>query len=350
MKSEPPPIETLYFYAVDTLHYREKIKREPPPFRFLGIHIYSGYIRRLPKYLAKMDSTILNCAVIDLKDDFGHIIYDSEIEFARKIGALRKRIKIEDLINLCEEHHILPIARVVCFVDEPLSCYQNGKFALKKYNGEIWQDAVGRYWTDPTEDTVVWYNLKVIEELCQKGIRYIHLDYVRFPSFEDTLPFYKYRGKGKISRKEAISNFISKADSICKIYGAKLGVCIFGYTVWWGELQAEGQSLSQVENVDFVCPMLYPSHFGKNFLKKKYPWERDYEIVYQSIKLCDSLLNSPEIIAYIQGFDYKAYDFSPEYIENQIQAVFDAGASGFIIWHAISKYDAVWKIKELRIK
>ncbi|MFH1142581.1 MAG: putative glycoside hydrolase, partial [Candidatus Uhrbacteria bacterium] len=98
---------------------------------------------------------------------------------------------------------------------------------------------------------------------------------------------------------------------------------------------------------DFISPMVYPSHYQWNFHGLGNPAEHPYEIITSSLtegaqQLVNELLVSDEKASYkfrpwLQDFDIGAV-YDSHKIQEQIRAVRDAGASGWIMWNARNVY------------
>ena len=67
-----------------------------------------------------MKANGLDSMVVDFKDDFGVVTYDTALETPRSIGAVRKRIVLDDLVRKAHENGIYLIDRIVVFRDKML--------------------------------------------------------------------------------------------------------------------------------------------------------------------------------------------------------------------------------------
>jgi len=282
------------------------------------------------------DSGLINTLVVDVKTDFGFLVYNSNIPLAKKIRANRGLINLKEFVKRIKSHGLRLIARIVVFKDPYLAQYKDyGIRDIKR--GGIWKDAAGNAWVDPYNEKVWEYNIEIAKEVLEAGFDEVQFDYVRFPTDGEVwnclYPKYK---KGK-SKQDAICGFLKKAREGIK---KKIGVDVYGYAMW-RVLLLEGQDIKRMGRyVDYICPMLYPSHFAPSFKRELNEFWRVYWIYYDSIKNGQALLNKTdtEIIPYIQGFDYKSPGFGPDYIYNQIRASLDAKAKGFFIWNIKGDY------------
>lgn len=335
------PVVRLYSPKTPSLEVEyphNRIKIEHPLFlNYRGIYLNPYAARNLEKYIDHMKGTELNCVVIDFKSDLGVITYNTHVEFAREIGASKELLNLEEIVKECRQNGLYLIGRIVVFKDSVLSEYNGGELAIKHRDGGVWRDRAGNLWLDQYSTEVWNYVINIARDLAERGVREIQFDYVRFPSKGDMDAMrFSHRREG-IRREDVIVEFLKKAYTALKPYGVLVSVDLYGYTLWLESLEQEGQNLSKIEEwVDVVCPMLYPSHFHDDFKKEADP--REYVIVYESLKNGYKKIGKEKFVSYIQGFDLKSPNFGPVYIDNQIKAVRDARARGYIVWNARSDY------------
>ncbi len=329
---------------LESVYPCERIEIEHPLIlTYRGIYINPYAARNLEGYIQRMKETELNCIVIDFKNDVGLITYDTEVEFANEIGAYKAILDLEDIVGLCEKNGIYLIGRVVVFKDTILSRYNEGEFGIKHIDGGLWRDRVGNLWLDQYSTEVWDYVIDIAKDLAKRGVREIQFDYVRFPSKGDIDAMRFSHCRENIPREDLVAEFLEKAYKELKPYGVLISVDLYGYTMWLESLKQEGQNLSKIEKwVDVVCPMLYPSHFHDDFLRNSNP--REYHIVYESLRSGYNKIGKEKFVSYIQGFNLKSPDFGPLYIENQIRAVRDARARGYIVWNARSDYSPLFEL------
>jgi len=323
---------------------RHRIKIEQPlilPYRGIYLNCYAAI--RLKRYIESMRGTELNCVVVDFKNDVGLVTYDTRVEFAKRIGAVKPILDLESIVKICEENGIYLIGRIVAFKDPILAIYDGSRYGIRHKNGGMWRDRTGNLWVDQYSSEVWDYVIDIAKDLAERGVREIQFDYVRFPSRGDMDAMWFSHKTEDIEREDLIVEFLKKAYISLKTYGVNVAVDLYGYTTWLESMKQEGQNISKIENwVDVICPMLYPSHFHNEFKKNTNP--REYYIVYESLVNGYETIGKEKFVAYIQGFDYKSPNFGPEYIGNQIKAVRDAKARGYIVWNARSDYSALFQL------
>jgi len=320
---------------------------------------------RLEHYIDLANRTEINSYVIDIKSDWGIITYKSEIPDVKAANACRNDIDISKIIKKLHDNNIRVIGRVVTFKDSVITKYKP-EMAIH-HNGRLFDqssDGSGVYWLDATNRDSWDYILAIVQEAINFGFDEIQFDYVRFP--ETSLYEYELLNieEGK-ERREYIEEFIAyirqnvPEDTI-------LSADVFGMPLISSRDHGEiGQTLESIGwNLDYISPMIYPSHFANssprgsmgngvgqviNGIKFTHPDLQPYEVVYNTLLVGKKRIESVEgynlkCRPYIQGFtaDYLPEGYWKQYgVEEyraQIQAVYDAGFEEWIFWNAPNTY------------
>lgn len=288
----------------------------------------------------KADSGLINAVFVDFKSDYGFLTYSSNVEQAKEIDAIKKHFDIDYLIENARRHNLKLIARIVCFRDNYLA--QHDKLGIKNDSGELWLDKKGVAWTNPYNEDVQNYLLAITKEIVDRGIESVAYDYVRFPTDGDVARIRLTHVQG--SRADAIVRFLKKIRHEVDV---EIGICVFGFSVWHA-LRTEGQDLVRLgEFIDVLYPMLYPSHFGREFKNEETENWRNYWIYFDSIKESfGKLPHTVKVVPFVQGFEYRAKNYEPGFVFSQINGALAAGSNGFMIWNARSDYATCWRAFE----
>ena len=294
------------------------------------------------KALDLIDRTKLNALVVDIKSDKGMIPYPSNIVLAQEIGA-RTVTTVRDMPAQLKElkaKGIYMIARIVTFKDDPLA-KARPELAVKKTDGSLFRDREGLSWVDPSIPEVWQYNIDIAAEAAAMGFDEIQFDYVRFP---DTVGL-KFAVENKeANRVAAITGFLGLAHERLKSYNVFIGADIFGYVAWNENDTFIGQTLDGVAaNVDYLCPMLYPSGFMFGIPNYRNPVAHSYEIVNHTLTeaIKRSKISPQRYRPWLQAFKDYAFDkrkFEAAEVSSQIKASEDAGASGWLLWNPRNAY------------
>ena len=107
-----------------------------------------------------------------------------------------------------------------------------------------------------------------------------------------------------------------------------------------------GQKLSVfMPYLDYICPMVYPSHFPSGFQNFKNPAAYPYDIIYQSLKRVEPLFINKKVKLrpWLQVFDLGA-EYTPAMILKEITAVQDAHAFGYLFWNSKNNYLPLYQL------
>jgi len=314
-----------------------------------------GYKSRFYDLIDLIDRTELNAVVIDVKDDYGTLTYESNIPMVKELEA-DKVVKDKDFVqsmNLLAEKDIYPIARIVTFKDRTAAS-KRPDLAVKTKDGKIWRDNKGDAWLNPYNRESWEYPIQIAEEAALMGFKEIQFDYVRFPT-DGKRDLIDYGDSANEPMRDAIAEFLRYARERLAPYGVYVSADIFGLVTTVEDDMRLGQHLETLATtVDFLCPMVYPSHYALGSYGVKYPDADPYTIVKTSLSVAKERidnLETPEKKAvlrpWLQDFsapwlkkDYGPYytPYGPEQIKAQKQATYDSGLDQWILWNAGNKY------------
>jgi hypothetical protein len=305
-----------------------------------AIYTNLPYINKnLNSIIKQMNDSKLNSVVIDMKDDFGNVLFDSKNTTAKDINAIRKNVDVLKILKSLKDNNIYSVARIVTFKDEKLFLGYSGKYAIKNVrDGSPWRGVPGEFWVDPHSEFVQNYNIALAKELQDLGFDEIQFDYIRFPS-DGAIGncYYSFRKHPDTYKSEVVTDFIRLAK---KSLSVPVSVDIYGFNSWYYFGNSIGQDMEELSvYADVICPMVYPSHFGGYFYSK-YPHDiRPYKIVldggFRSIALSDS---SVSIRPYLQAFKMMSPTWGSGYILHQINGAFESNCDGYTFWNAGGDY------------
>ena len=327
-----------------------------PPAQIRGMYIDEWSAAgegSIDRYIDICDNSEMNAIVIDIKNDFGEITFATNNEDLSPVsnGIIPD---IERIVSRLKEHGIYAIARLVCFKDPKLSSMDIG-LAIQDQSGGLWKDNGGVSWLNPYNQDSWDYIALIAKEAIRLGFSEVQLDYVRFPADGnlDEIDFGS-AGDGK-TKAEAIGEFLDYMRTVMADTGAMLSADAFGIiAVAAGDFEGIGQDLDiMLQNVDYVCPMIYPSHFANirengtgqiiNDVLFEIPDKEPYEVVFNILQMVKDRLpeggRAAGIRPYLQAFtasylgDGYYQTYSAQQVAEQIQAVYDAGFNEWILWN-----------------
>jgi hypothetical protein len=339
-------------YLITAVETPKKFHREQP-FYARGIYL-SSWTAATPGLLDKVldlaRNNQINSLVIDLKDSSGTVAYDSQTPLVNQLNTKDPRIdNLKDLTDKLHNQGFYLIARLPMFQDTRLA-ENKPEWALKNVRtGKIWRDHKNLAWVDPASSEVWQYNLDIAKEAYQDGFDEINFDYIRFPSDGDiSLIGYPFWDK-KITKAEAIKQFFIEQYDELKKYGPR-SVDLFGLTLWHLEDGSDmniGQLMTNaMPYFDYICPMVYPSHYPSGFENFSNPADHPYDVIFGSLDKArvafetmraDPNVNHPYLRPWLQAFDLGA-TYNLEMIKEQIRATDDSGGLGWTLWNARNDY------------
>jgi len=282
----------------------------------------------------------LNALVIDIKDCTGKVGYDSLVPMVAEIKARERRIRdLDGVLAYCRERGIHTIARIAVFQD-PVLADAKRELAVKTSSGSVWTDNKGQSWVDPASRCVWKYNVDLAKEAAARGFNEVQFDYVRFPTDGRLTGLVYPAYKGDVPKRQVIKEFFQYVDQELKSIDILVSADIFGLTTVAEDDLNIGQKIEDIAPyVDYVCPMVYPSHFPPGYLGLKNPAEEPYKVIFDS---CSRGLERvkgqrAKLRPWIQDFDIGAR-YDRHMILEQIRALRDAGAFGFCSWNARNVY------------
>lgn len=284
-----------------------------------------------------MKAAGLNAVVIDVQDDDGYVSWETEIPLAMEISAHESKISnIEERLQFLKESGIYTIGRIVVYAD-PLLGRRRPDMAIQ---GGQFVDTRGIRWPDPYNQAVWAYKVAIAKEAARRGFDEIQFDYIRFP--EHRIAGYNYQVPVS-QRTAAIEGFLRYAKAELEPYGVLISADVFGLTtsVEPGDDMEIGQDYAAIASiVDYIKPMVYPSHYAPGTYGVSDPNAEPGRIVYESLVAAqkrtwsmDRKIHRPWIQDFTYGKAYTAAD-----IEAQIKGLAEAGIYQWILWDPSNEY------------
>lgn len=359
--------------------------------RVKGIYVTGAMAgtSNMDNLIALVDRTELNTMVIDVKNDEGRVVYDMDSALVREIGAVKEYVSdMPGLIRKCKEHGIYLIARIVAFKD-PFLAENRQDLALTDKNGNIFRDKSGLAWVNPYKREVWDYLLEIARQAASVGFDEIQFDYIRFSTDAGMSKVDFGEDALEQDKEDVITEFTIYAAQELHDMGVPLSADVYGVIID-SKLDASivGQNYYEMaKHLDYISPMVYPSHYGPGNLGLAVPDAQPYETIFRSMKTSrkvlagmgreaedmqvsgndvsgnsisensasgksmdaadpKDLVPNQEIRADVRPWlqDFTAtwvkghIRYGPEEIRAQIQAVYDAGYEEWILWNASNRY------------
>jgi hypothetical protein len=310
----------------------------------------------------------LDSLVIDMKDDYGLLRYDSKDPVVMQKGFIsRYSVQLDHFVSEFKKDHIYLIARIVVFKDKNLASYDGGKYAVwDKTTGKPWIGTKGfvdvtdpvsgaitgkqmqyydEHWVDPYSPDVWEYNIAIARELISRGFDEIQFDYIRFPTDGQNMNQATFRWKSAgMDKESALISFLSYAR---KNIHAPIGIDIYGANGWYRSGARTGQDVELLSQyVDVISPMFYPSHFEQTFLNFAPYSERPYRVYFYgtyraSVIGRNRVVIRPWVQAFYLNVSYDRQFYDKTYVQKEIFGVRDSVNRGYMYWNNAGRYDDI---------
>lgn len=307
-----------------------------------GIYITAGTAAS-PHFMEIIDALIAsggNAVVIDIELSGGQLAFIPESAYLTSINpGSTKLANLKSLIKELHRRDIYVIARQVVFND-PYTASRKPEWRIHYSGGSLFDYR----WLDPSHPEAQTYNLIISREVAKLGFDEIQYDYIRFPDGYHYGLNYYYDETTK-ERWEVINDFLKEAKKITEEYEIKLGVDVFGATIYGNvDWNLVGQYIPEIaKSVDVIYPMVYPSHISPGYNGFFNPYGAPYSFIQDSIsKFVTAADGNAEIRTWVQGFPLRIPNFGSWFIKEQVRGTYDAGANDFVIWSPGNKYSSSW--------
>lgn len=320
----------------------------PNPVHGLYVNRWAAIGTKVWQIVRLAEQTHINALVIDVKDDRGFVLYHSRVPLAHAIGADTVRPlsvdRLRALLDTLRAHDIYPIARIVVAKD-PLLAVRRSEWAIRSRQdpGVAWRDRQGRPWVDANQRGVWQYAVDLAREAVDYGFSEVQFDYVRFPDDkhlmqEAAFPLAHGRTRAQIIREQL--GFVHAALAPLDV---PVTADVFGLTASDTTDMGIGQRWEMfVDQVDVVLPMSYPSHYAPGTYHLQNPNAHPYAVVDHTLKdaarRSAGIPHAATVRPWYQDFTLGPPHYGPAQVRAQIQAGYDNGVKGWLLWNPGSRY------------
>jgi hypothetical protein len=356
---------------------KKVVKHQAIPETVKGIYM-TACAASMPSFRNKLikliEETEVNSIIIDIKDYTGTVSYNIDLpEFQNNVGGGCRVADMTDLIELLHDKGIYVIGRITAFQD-PQMTKLHPEWAVKTLSDKtvVWKDRKGLSFVDAGATPMWQYLVNLSKASYEAGFDEINFDYIRFPSDGDMKDIYypwseKIWAEAKLivststtstttatstpviklsNKALVMQSFYKFLHENLKDTGLILSVDFFGMTATNYDDLNIGQVLeTAVPYFDYICPMVYPSHYPVGFLGYKSVAEvnaHPYEIVnfsmVKAVERVKAVGGDPlQLRPWLQDNNYPVL-YTPEMVRAQIQATYDAGLTSWMLWDAANTY------------
>ncbi len=311
-----------------------------PPIAVRAVHV-SAYAWADPTLRAGIMALInqhrINAVELDLKDESGLVGFDPPIALARKIGAAKPIYDLPAAVRTLHRLGVRVIGRLVAFRD-PIAATAAWKSGRRN---EVVQAPDGTEYSgyggfsNFANPAVRRYEISIAVAAARDGVDDVLYDYVRRPDGPITkMVFPGLRG----TPTQAIVEFLRETRVALQPYGTYLGASVFGIAATRPDQVA--QNVPEIaRQVDYVAPMVYPSHWNSGEYGVADPNAEPYRIVLRSLKDFKRELvgTGARLVPWLQDFSL-GVTYGPKQVREQIAAERALGVRDFLLWNPDAVY------------
>jgi hypothetical protein len=328
----------------------------PDAVRGVYSHVYSFWGNNWASLVDLVRTTEVNAVVVDVKDEAGTLLWDVDHPNTEAGGGASWRDDfsgVEDRLQQLEDAGGWAIARIACFKDT-LVAEARPELAVQNQSGGVWKARKDFSWLNPYQDGAGQWCIDVGLAALEMGFDEVQFDYIRFPNGGDgdtsviTLPGVPGdRPREEWRHSDEIVEFLAEASRQIHEAGGYVSADLFGlvtYDFRW-DAGGTGQVLERIaEHVDFISPMVYPSHYSAgNYGLLPHPIEHPYETVWNAMQ--EARMRTQGLHAQIRPWleDFSAPwmgypDHSAAHVTEQMRATYENGIDGWMLWNAANTY------------
>ena len=341
---DTPPTGSLAFEAIDEAGNRTLKHVVVPvayPDAFRGVHVSAAAwaddeLRAGIEDL--IDRHLIDTVELDLKDESGIVGYDSELAKAKEIGAVTADYDLSETVEYLESKGVRVIGRLVAFRD-PI--YADAAWAAGDRDQVVQNPDGGMFstyggFTNFSHDAVREYNRSIALEAESMGVKDILWDYIRRPEGDpDTMVIPGSKGPSS----DSVTSFLAEMQRELRPRGAYQGASVFGIAAAAGDSIAQDvPAMGAV--VDYLAPMVYPSHWGPGMYRVDNPVRQPYDIVKKSLADFQRVGQSTGVrfAPWLQDFTIGGVRYGEHEVREQIRAAEELGINRFVLWNPNVEY------------
>ncbi len=316
---------------------------QPLPSPYIGVYLTAlrtGDEKFLRDTIDAVKAAGGSAIIFDVKDTY--VFFQTNSVLAAEFRLFRPKYDLQTVLKLAKENNLYTIARFVAVKDPGLAYAAPETRITHPKTGK----SVGSTWVDPGNKTVLAYNREILRGLVSSNLLdEINFDYIRYPTeyTEEQV------GLTLEEKKEHLEAFLRMAREVIQETGSKtkLGISTYAILGWDFDLNIKLVAQDFIRFaplVDIISPMAYPASFAEGIAYYDPTVHRNsrmYSLVKRTLEGYKTLLGEEhawKLRPWIQGYSASSSD-----IQDEIQAVYDAGLCGFTVWSPSNTYAPLYK-------
>ncbi|RBO82940.1 hypothetical protein DFR74_12130 [Nocardia puris] len=278
---------------------------------------------------------------LDIKDEDGVVGYDSQVPLARESGAAEGIYDARAALRVLHDMGLRVIGRIVVFRDPTLAewAWRTGRqdWVVQNPSGQPYSSGYGPIaFTNMARPEVRGYNVDLAVEAATLGFDEIMYDYIRRP--DGRLSSMAFPGL-TTEPSAAIVDFLRESRTPVNDAGAFLSAAVYGIAVTRPHEIAQDIP-AMAAHLDYVAPMIYPSHWNPGEYGVASPNAQPYDIVLHSLRdfRAKTEGTGAKVVPWLQDFSLGVH-YGPAEVRAQIDATAAAGIDSWILWSPVVRYN-----------
>jgi hypothetical protein len=288
----------------------------------------------------------INAVQLDVKDEGGEVGHSTSVPLAREIGAAKDRFVLKDAVDDIHRRGGRVIGRIVALRDPKLAeaSWESGRKEdlVQTPDGERF-GAYGGGFLSSGSQRVRDYTTALAVEAAEAGVDDVLLDYIRRPDGDVKGMVFPGLDDGPNEEKavgEAVVQQVADLHVRVRAAGARLGASVYGIAASRPmEIAQDVPALAR--HLDFMSPMLYPSHWAKGEYGIADPNRSPAEITQKSlVDFGEAVDGAPAaLVPWFQDFTL-GITYGEKEVRAQIESAAELGVKDFLLWDAQCTYTA----------
>ena len=336
----------IEYYPKEELNF----ENNKMPDKVKALYINAQAISNAQDYIDIALECNINAFVVDIKDCYidTQLAYNSDVglEYAPSTSNIPNDYDTyKENVKKLKDAGFYLIGRITTFKDDAFA--KDNESEALTYDGELY--TYGSVNWPSVYSRKMWeYNLALAcEAVDEMGFNEIQFDYVRFPEDVEGVDL---KNNYDETRCEAVTNFLRYACEYlhnkqvyvsADVFGEISGYDASSFSAW---PTSYGQFWPAISNtVDVISSMPYPDHFAAYCYGIEEPWIDVYDLMYYWGKATsyaqENTYDPAKCRTWIMAQSSDTYDiyYGPEFIEDQINGLSDAGVNdGYLTWNSAS--------------
>ncbi len=282
----------------------------------------------------------INTVQLDIKDEDGLVGYDTRVGLAHEAGAVEKLYDPAAVLRQLHDMGLRVVGRIVAFRDPAVAEWAwhagHQDWVVQDPSGQPYSSKYGAIaFTNFAHPAIRDYNIALATEAAKLGFDGVMYDYVRRP--DGPLSGMVFPGLTD-HPNVSVADFLRQSRDPVHEAGAHLSAAVFGIAVNRPDEIAQDISLIS-RYVDYIAPMLYPSHWNPGEYNVPDPNAQPYDIVLRSLQDFRSRTagSSAIVLPWLQDFSL-GVSYGDAEVRAQIDATHASGIDGYFLWSPVVSY------------